>query len=175
MPPLSALQLENTLLDGSARPLVKLADFGFSKDENYQSAPGSRVGTPAYLAPEVIANVHGQSYDAKVRWQRGCVEWWVVLTRCVVFFSFFLRNLCSLVWSPEQGLQGSSLLLRCGGEEGRMLGIVLNVCSLETGCTNSLTTPLRHQVTSLVGCLRAVPLMGGWGLCLSQVGRRRRR
>ena len=38
----------------------------FSKDENYQSAPGSRVGTPAYLAPEVITNVHGQSYDAKV-------------------------------------------------------------------------------------------------------------
>ncbi|GAB4817033.1 hypothetical protein N2152v2_004079 [Parachlorella kessleri] len=59
------IKLENTLLDGSARPLVKLADFGFSKDENYQSAPGSRVGTPAYLAPEVIANVHGQSYDAK--------------------------------------------------------------------------------------------------------------
>ncbi len=61
------IKLENTLLDGSARPLVKLADFGFSKDENYQSAPGSRVGTPAYLAPEVITNVHGQSYDAKVR------------------------------------------------------------------------------------------------------------
>ncbi len=59
------IKLENTLLDGSVRPLVKLADFGFSKDENYQSAPGSRVGTPAYLAPEVITNVHGQSYDAK--------------------------------------------------------------------------------------------------------------
>ena len=61
------LQLENTLLkDRSPRPLVKLADFGFSKDENYQSAPGSRVGTPAYLAPEVISNVEGQHYDAKV-------------------------------------------------------------------------------------------------------------
>ncbi len=60
------IKLENTLLqDSSAQPLVKLADFGFSKDENYQSAPGSRVGTPAYLAPEVISNVQGQSYDAK--------------------------------------------------------------------------------------------------------------
>ncbi|GAB4816879.1 hypothetical protein N2152v2_003925 [Parachlorella kessleri] len=60
------IKLENTLLaDDSPRPLVKLADFGFSKDENYQSAPGSRVGTPAYLAPEVISIVDGQSYDAK--------------------------------------------------------------------------------------------------------------
>ena len=44
----------------------RLSDFGFSKDENYHSAPGSRVGTPAYLAPEVISNVMGRSYDAKV-------------------------------------------------------------------------------------------------------------
>lgn len=45
----------------------------FSKDENFQSAPGSRVGTPAYLAPEVISNAPGQSYDAKV----GCGAGWV--------------------------------------------------------------------------------------------------
>ena len=60
------MQLDNVLLsDPGPRPLVKLADFGFSKDENNQSAPGSRVGTPAYLAPEVISNVDGQSYDGK--------------------------------------------------------------------------------------------------------------
>ena len=46
----------------------------FSKDENYQSAPGSRVGTPAYLAPEVISNVQGQSYDAKVGAQRRTAQ-----------------------------------------------------------------------------------------------------
>ena len=60
------IKLENTLVDGSPRPLVKLCDFGFSKDENYQSAPGSRVGTPAYLAPEVIMTTQGQTYDGKV-------------------------------------------------------------------------------------------------------------
>ena len=36
--------------------------------EKFQSAPGSRVGTPAYLAPEVIMTTKGQTYDGKV----GC-------------------------------------------------------------------------------------------------------
>ena len=35
--------------------------------EKFQSAPGSRVGTPAYLAPEVIMTTKGQTYDGKVR------------------------------------------------------------------------------------------------------------
>ncbi|EFN57458.1 hypothetical protein CHLNCDRAFT_57249 [Chlorella variabilis] len=59
------IKLENTLLDGSPRPLIKLADFGFSKDANQHSAPTSRVGTPAYLAPEVISNQPGQVYDGQ--------------------------------------------------------------------------------------------------------------
>ncbi|GAX81597.1 hypothetical protein CEUSTIGMA_g9025.t1 [Chlamydomonas eustigma] len=59
------IKLENTLLDTSPRPLVKLCDFGYSKHEKYQSAPGSRVGTPAYLAPEVILTTKGKTYDGK--------------------------------------------------------------------------------------------------------------
>lgn len=57
------IKLENTLLDSSPRPLVKLCDFGFSKDSNYHSAPTSRVGTPAYLAPEVIQAGEGARYS----------------------------------------------------------------------------------------------------------------
>ena len=34
--------------------------------ELYNSAPGSRVGTPAYLAPEVILTTKGKTYNAKV-------------------------------------------------------------------------------------------------------------
>ena len=110
------IKLENTLLDGSPRPLLKICDFGYSKarrallplppttlpgvamlvcsppckcltqglcfcaqHEKFQSAPGSRVGTPAYLAPEVIMTTKGQTYDGKVR---ICVLtqqlWWSV-------------------------------------------------------------------------------------------------
>ncbi|KDD76995.1 protein kinase [Helicosporidium sp. ATCC 50920] len=60
------IKLENTLLDGSPRPLIKICDFGYSKHEKFQSAPGSRVGTPAYLAPEVIVMARGTTYDGKV-------------------------------------------------------------------------------------------------------------
>ncbi|KAK9841023.1 hypothetical protein WJX81_006268 [Elliptochloris bilobata] len=59
------IKLENTLLDDSERPLLKICDFGYSKHEKYQSAPGSRVGTPAYLAPEVILTTKGKKYDGK--------------------------------------------------------------------------------------------------------------
>lgn len=56
------IKLENTLLDGPDRCapnqlLVKLCDFGFSKHAELDSAPESLVGTPAYLAPEVISRV----------------------------------------------------------------------------------------------------------------------
>lgn len=34
--------------------------------EKWNSAPGSRVGTPAYLAPEVILTTKGKTYNAKV-------------------------------------------------------------------------------------------------------------
>ncbi|CAD7697206.1 unnamed protein product [Ostreobium quekettii] len=60
------IKLENTLLDGSLRPLLKICDFGYSKHEKFQSAPGSRVGTPAYLAPEVILTTMGKTYDGMI-------------------------------------------------------------------------------------------------------------
>ena len=45
---------------------LQLADFGFSKDADQHSAPNSRVGTPAYLAPEVARLGPGQKYDGQV-------------------------------------------------------------------------------------------------------------
>jgi len=53
--------------------LPQLADFGFSKDPKQQSEAKTRVGTPAYLAPEVIAAQPGRSYDAQVRLLAGSV------------------------------------------------------------------------------------------------------
>lgn len=53
----------------------QVCDFGYSKHEKYQSAPGSRVGTPAYLAPEVIMTTKGKTYDGKVRRMGACCSW----------------------------------------------------------------------------------------------------
>ena len=60
------LKLENLLLDrqGGRRPLLKIADFGYSKHEMNSSAK-TGVGTPVYMAPEIILG--DNKYDAKVR------------------------------------------------------------------------------------------------------------
>eukprot|EP00884_Botryococcus_braunii_P011516 jgi/Botrbrau1/20365/Bobra.0006s0030.1 len=75
------IKLENTLLHGETCLLLKLCDFGYSKHEKYQSAPGSRVGTPAYLAPEVILTGGGRKYDGKAAdlWSCG-VMLYILLT-----------------------------------------------------------------------------------------------
>ena len=66
------IKLENTLIGGS-RPgtLIKICDFGYSKrPEVEQSQCKSIVGTPAYLAPEVLANkpYRGSAVDV---WSAG--------------------------------------------------------------------------------------------------------
>ncbi|GAV91528.1 Pkinase domain-containing protein [Cephalotus follicularis] len=57
------LKLENTLLDGSPTPRLKICDFGYSKSALLHSQPKSTVGTPAYIAPEVLSRGH---YDGKI-------------------------------------------------------------------------------------------------------------
>lgn len=56
------LKLENTLLDGSPAPRLKICDFGYSKSSLLHSQPKSTVGTPAYIAPEVLSK---KEYDGK--------------------------------------------------------------------------------------------------------------
>ncbi|KAL4421960.1 hypothetical protein ABPG77_007902 [Micractinium sp. CCAP 211/92] len=48
------LKLENTLLAGQPMPDVKICDFGYSKNTETDSTPKTTVGTPAYVAPEVL-------------------------------------------------------------------------------------------------------------------------
>ena len=53
------VKLENTLLDGSRRPLLKLCDFGYSKADT-DSLPKSVVGTPGYTGDARVAAVLGR-------------------------------------------------------------------------------------------------------------------
>ncbi|XP_073526481.1 uncharacterized protein [Phyllobates terribilis] len=57
------MKLENTLLDGSPAPHLKICEFGYSKSSLYHSQPKSTVGTPAYIAPEVLLK---KEYDGKI-------------------------------------------------------------------------------------------------------------
>ncbi|KAJ6368573.1 hypothetical protein OIU77_021069 [Salix suchowensis] len=63
------LKLENTLLDGSPAPRLKICDFGYSKSSVLHSQPKSTVGTPAYIAPEVLLR---KEYDGKIADARSC-------------------------------------------------------------------------------------------------------
>ncbi|CAO2150395.1 unnamed protein product [Urochloa humidicola] len=56
------LKLENVFLDGSPAPRLKICDFGYSKSSVLYSRPKSTVGTPAYIAPEVLSR---REYDGK--------------------------------------------------------------------------------------------------------------
>ncbi|KAK9868215.1 hypothetical protein WJX84_001094 [Apatococcus fuscideae] len=57
------LKLENTLLDGRPAPRLKICDFGYSKSNVLDSQPKSTVGTPAYIAPEVLSR---KQYDGEI-------------------------------------------------------------------------------------------------------------
>ena len=47
---------------GQTAPLIKLCDFGFSKDQ-YDSSPKTPVGTAFFLAPEVIMSNDSKPYE----------------------------------------------------------------------------------------------------------------
>ncbi|CAK0784789.1 hypothetical protein CVIRNUC_007993 [Coccomyxa viridis] len=78
------LKLENLLLDREGntgiRPLLKICDFGFSKHEMNSSAKTS-VGTPIYMAPEIIYG--SNRYDAKMAdlWSCGIILYAVLFGR----------------------------------------------------------------------------------------------
>jgi serine/threonine-protein kinase SRK2 len=72
------VKLENTLLayvPGLPLPLVKMCDFGYSKDEEGASAARTKVGTLTYMAPEVLAapGAGGPAYDGRAAdvWAAG--------------------------------------------------------------------------------------------------------
>lgn len=48
------LKLDNTLLDGSEPPMLKLCDFGFAKTWTEGANMFTHIGTPVYMSPELI-------------------------------------------------------------------------------------------------------------------------
>ncbi|DBA88727.1 hypothetical protein WJX77_011390 [Trebouxia sp. C0004] len=78
------IKLENTLLmDTSERPVLKLCDFGYSKDELCASISKTMCGTPEYVAPEVLLY---NKYAGKMAdlWSCGILLY-CMLTGCFPF------------------------------------------------------------------------------------------
>ncbi|KAK9804863.1 hypothetical protein WJX72_008981 [[Myrmecia] bisecta] len=96
------IKLENCLLvsNPNARdwPLLKLCDFGFSKDEYTDSLCKTACGTPEYVAPEVLQY---SKYDGKIAdiWSCG------VLLYVMVTGSFPFRSSAESKLNPMVQLQ----------------------------------------------------------------------
>lgn len=59
------LKLENTLLDGSVPPRIKLSDFGASRTFDPSENLHTKVGTFAYMSPQILAST-SVGYDGQV-------------------------------------------------------------------------------------------------------------
>eukprot|EP00803_Ostreobium_quekettii_P006140 evm.model.scf_58.12 EVM.evm.TU.scf_58.12 scf_58:110984-115751(+) len=58
------LKLDNTLLDVSDPPIIKICDFGFAKHYEDNSNMFTQIGTPVYMSPELISSKRGRvGYD----------------------------------------------------------------------------------------------------------------
>ncbi|KAK9843746.1 hypothetical protein WJX81_004818 [Elliptochloris bilobata] len=60
------LKLDNTLLDDSNPPVIKLCDFGFAKTWTDDANMYTHIGTPVYMSPELINSRNGaKGYDGR--------------------------------------------------------------------------------------------------------------
>lgn len=60
------LKLDNTLLDDSNPPVIKICDFGFAKTWSEEANMFTQIGTPVYMSPELINTKNGQrGYDGR--------------------------------------------------------------------------------------------------------------
>ena len=107
------LKLENLLLDrdgrDGTRPLLKICDFGYSKHEMNSSAK-TGVGTPVYMAPEVILGE--QKYDAKVRAPPTLREPLVLLCVSVGTTSSWADVVAASVCAPRPSAVRKGLVVR---------------------------------------------------------------
>jgi serine/threonine-protein kinase SRK2 len=79
------LKLDNTLLDGSDPPYIKICDFGFAKswgEDNEEANLFTQIGTPVYMSPEVIkARESKKGYDPRSAdiWSAGVLLYVMLL------------------------------------------------------------------------------------------------
>ncbi|MFH4983929.1 hypothetical protein AB6A40_010638 [Gnathostoma spinigerum] len=93
------LKTQNILLN-KKRTIVKLSDFGISKELSTRSVASTVIGTPNYLSPEIC---EGRAYNQRSDlWSLGCVLYEI----CELKRAFDGDNLPSIVMKITQGKYG---------------------------------------------------------------------
>ena len=60
------LKLDNTLLDASSPPIIKICDFGFAKTWSEEANMFTQIGTPVYMSPELMNQAtKDKGYDGR--------------------------------------------------------------------------------------------------------------
>jgi serine/threonine protein kinase len=116
-------QLDNVCLtagvcDLSVAPEVKLIDLGFSKSKTMQSAAGTLLGTPHYIAPEVYA-----AADAWTEYDQFKADTWAlgIMLLIMIQFKYPLRGPQDQV-IPKQALMAfGQHMAACGKLHSKLL------------------------------------------------------
>uniref|UniRef100_A0A0K0EBM9 ornithine aminotransferase n=1 Tax=Strongyloides stercoralis TaxID=6248 RepID=A0A0K0EBM9_STRER len=152
------LKTQNILMN-KKKTIVKLSDFGISKQLNTKSVASTVVGTPNYLSPEIC---EGRQYNQKSdMWSLGCILYELThLTR-----AFDGESLPSIVMKITQGRHnefGSHLSSRMK----ELIGFLLTINEdKRPGTKLVLTCPL--VLPTLSSSLKFPHSPNGWNRILS--------
>jgi serine/threonine protein kinase len=107
------IKLDNILLDGKG--IVKIADFGVSKQVRPGEVMREQCGTPAYIAPEIIRDRGYTGFKADL-WSAGVVLY-AMLYGTVPFKANNMQDLHKLILAAKYNLkdeisEGAKSLLR---------------------------------------------------------------
>ena len=107
------IKLDNILLDGKG--IVKIADFGVSKQTRPGEVMREQCGTPAYIAPEIIRDRGYTGFKADL-WSAGVVLY-AMLYGTVPFKANNMQDLHKLILAAKYNLkdeisEGAKSLLR---------------------------------------------------------------
>ena len=82
------LKLENLMLVRPGEDIIKVTDFGLSKDLSQHSQPKTKVGTISYMAPEITQALHSSPYDGASAdiWSIGVILY--VMVCCAYPFGY---------------------------------------------------------------------------------------
>lgn len=90
------LKLENVMIDPKTMS-IKIIDFGYSRKFKFYELT-SNVGTPYYIAPEVIRGSYGKEWDL---WSVGVITYWL-LSGEPPFLADNLSELYNLIWKTKR-------------------------------------------------------------------------
>ncbi|CAK5280838.1 unnamed protein product [Mycena citricolor] len=98
------LKPENILLTDQRPPIVKIADFGLSKKAGEGVQLNSQVGTPMYMAPEVLLRRDVHPYTKSVDlWSLGGITFTMLTARTLFPFNAETADIMKIMQTGDLG------------------------------------------------------------------------